>query len=109
MYRPNQNVRESTLGLMLLMSKEMSDDGPEYFCQSGTNFVELLTSISNNNIMSKKVNNCFASFQRSKLWDPKVNNDAKYVVCYKSDEMLTNVCLDDEIVLTSENEPEVSF
>jgi hypothetical protein len=102
-YRPNQNVCESTLGLMLLMSKEMSDDKPEYFCQSANNFVELLTSISNNNIMSKKVNSCRSSFQRSKLWDLKVNDDVKYVVCYKSDEMLTNVCLDDEIVLTSEN------
>jgi hypothetical protein len=56
-YRPNQNVCESTLGIMLLINKEMTDEEPEYFCQSGTSFVELLTSISNNNIMSKKVNN----------------------------------------------------
>ena len=61
-YRPNQNVCESTLGLMLLMSREMSDEEPEYVCQSATNFVELLTSISNKYIMSKKVNSCWTSF-----------------------------------------------
>ena len=109
MYRPNQNVRESTLGLMLLMSKEMSDDEPEYFCQRATNFVELLTSISNKYIMSKKVNSRRSSFRRSKLWDLKVNDDVKYVICYKSDERLSNVCLEDEIVLTSEKESDVSF
>eukprot|EP00957_Ditylum_brightwellii_P116922 8919513-Ditylum_brightwellii.AAC.1 len=45
----------------------------------------------------------------STLWDPKVKDDIKYVVCYKSDKVATNICLDDEIVLTSENESEVSF
>jgi len=38
-----------------------------------------------------------------------VNDDVKYVICYKSDERLSNVCLDDEIVLTSEKESDVSF
>eukprot|EP00957_Ditylum_brightwellii_P168556 12829973-Ditylum_brightwellii.AAC.1 len=52
-YRPNQNVHESTLNLMLLMDREMSDETPKYVCQNATNFVELFTSINNKYIMNK--------------------------------------------------------